>query len=177
MPIPSPEAGEDKEKYISRCMSFLSDEGKYEQEQSLAICYSKWDSKNEDVVKKIGYLLRDEDGATTTSDIATNTGQGKIDVIGGECPDGMVYDKDKKVCVPKTDETISVFGTYIDGTTEIAGSGQTRVVGVKRGVIDVLRVKEPNKTTRFNKLLGAYLVDDEEPVEEEDKKCPEGEHW
>lgn len=42
-PIPSPESDEDKDKYISRCISSLIDE--YGQEQASAICYSKWDEK------------------------------------------------------------------------------------------------------------------------------------
>jgi hypothetical protein len=41
--IPSPESGEDKDAYISRCVSSIIDE--YGQEQSLGICYSQWDNK------------------------------------------------------------------------------------------------------------------------------------
>lgn len=42
-PIPSPESGEDEQKYISRCISKIIDE--YGQEQAAAICYSKWREK------------------------------------------------------------------------------------------------------------------------------------
>ena len=39
-PVPSPEGGEDEQKFISRCISELYNE--YGQEQAAAICYSKW---------------------------------------------------------------------------------------------------------------------------------------
>jgi len=39
-PVPSPEGDEDEQTFISRCISELYDE--YGQEQSAAICYSKW---------------------------------------------------------------------------------------------------------------------------------------
>lgn len=42
-PIPSPESGEDQDKYISRCISKIIDE--YGQEQAAAICYSQWEQK------------------------------------------------------------------------------------------------------------------------------------
>ena len=41
--IPSPEGGEDEQTFISRCISAIYDE--YGQEQSAAICYSKWQEK------------------------------------------------------------------------------------------------------------------------------------
>ena len=41
--IPSPESGEEQDKYISRCVSSIIDE--YGQEQSLGICYSTWEKK------------------------------------------------------------------------------------------------------------------------------------
>ena len=41
--IPSPESGEEQDKYISRCISAIIDE--YGQEQSAAICYAQWDKK------------------------------------------------------------------------------------------------------------------------------------
>lgn len=40
MPIPSPKSNENKDTYISRCVSEIS--GEYPQDQSLAICISKW---------------------------------------------------------------------------------------------------------------------------------------
>jgi hypothetical protein len=42
-PIPSPEKGEEQDKYISRCISSIIDE--YGQEQSSAICYAQWEKK------------------------------------------------------------------------------------------------------------------------------------
>lgn len=39
-PVPSPSGGEDENAFISRCMSEIG--GEYDQEQALAICYSKW---------------------------------------------------------------------------------------------------------------------------------------
>ena len=38
--IPSPESGEEQDKYISRCISSIIDE--YGQEQASGICYSTW---------------------------------------------------------------------------------------------------------------------------------------
>lgn len=46
--MPKPKAGEEKNAYISRCVSqLMKDEGK-EQEQALAICFSYWERKDED---------------------------------------------------------------------------------------------------------------------------------
>ena len=42
-PIPSPESGEEQDKYISRCISSIIDE--YGQEQASAICYTQWEKK------------------------------------------------------------------------------------------------------------------------------------
>jgi hypothetical protein len=39
-PIPSPSGDEDENAFIGRCMKEIGNE--YEQEQALAICYSKW---------------------------------------------------------------------------------------------------------------------------------------
>ena len=39
-PIPSPSGDEDENAYMSRCMSEIG--GEYDQDQALAICYSKW---------------------------------------------------------------------------------------------------------------------------------------
>ena len=41
--IPVPESGEEEEKYISRCVSLITDE--YGQDVSLGICYSQWEKK------------------------------------------------------------------------------------------------------------------------------------
>lgn len=42
-PVPSPESGEDEQTFVSRCIKAIYDE--YGQEQSAAICYSKWREK------------------------------------------------------------------------------------------------------------------------------------
>ena len=42
-PIPSPGEKEDKDTYVSRCVSSIIDE--YGQEQALAICITKYDEK------------------------------------------------------------------------------------------------------------------------------------
>jgi len=42
-PIPSPSGDEDEQTYVSRCISEII--GEYGQEQSAAICYSKWREK------------------------------------------------------------------------------------------------------------------------------------
>ena len=42
-PIPSPENNEERDMYVSRCVSSIADE--YGQEQSLAICISKYENK------------------------------------------------------------------------------------------------------------------------------------
>lgn len=43
MPIPKPEARENQSKYISRCMSWASEnEGDMAQEQQLAMCYEAY---------------------------------------------------------------------------------------------------------------------------------------
>lgn len=45
MPIPKPRKNEKKDKFISRCMSFLSDEKKFTQEQRIAICNAQFSRK------------------------------------------------------------------------------------------------------------------------------------
>lgn len=40
-PIPSPDAGEDEEKYMNRCISSIFDE--YDTDQAYAICKGKYD--------------------------------------------------------------------------------------------------------------------------------------
>ena len=43
MPIPKPNKGEDKSKFISRCVSFLSSEGTgKDNKQRVAICFNQW---------------------------------------------------------------------------------------------------------------------------------------
>jgi hypothetical protein len=126
-----------------------------------------------DLLQKIDILIQDEiSGATVTGNVAVNTARGNIDVIGGSCPKGQIYDKIKKICVPsKKNETSVVGGSYVGGTTtNIIGSGQTRVWGNKQGAMPELNRKNPvegemddktkenmnRKSLKFNKLTGAY---------------------
>ena len=133
-----------------------------------------------DITNKIDLFINDEmaggmtagSGATTTANVAKNLAKGHIDIVGGRCPDGQIYDRIKKVCVPKKNESSVVGGSYISGTTvNITGSGQTRTWGVKRGIIQDLARKEPlekemddptdtnilgRKGLKFNKKTGAY---------------------
>lgn len=117
------------------------------------------------LLNKIELFITDQiSGATTTDNVATNTAKGHIDVIGGKCPDGQVYDKIKKVCVPVKNESGSV-------SAMVAGSGQTRTVGRKNNIMPDLARKNPERSDsddpternidrmglKFNVLLGAYV--------------------
>lgn len=122
-----------------------------------------------DITKKIDKLLQDE---IVTGDVVNNNTKGNIDVFGGKCPDGMIYDKIKKVCVPKKNESSIVGGSYISvNTVNIIGSQQTRTgFTTKRNIIDLARkepiknkLDDPTKTNilgrkglKFNKETGAY---------------------
>jgi len=126
-----------------------------------------------DLLQKIDILLQDEiGGAIVTGNVEINTAKGKIDVIGGKCPKGQVYDKVKKVCVLSKNESSVVGGSYVGSTTiNIIGSGQTRIWGVKRDLMTDLDRKEPvemkmddpaeenigRTALKFNKLMGAYV--------------------
>ena len=51
----------------------------------------------DNIIEKIDRLLIDDDsGATVDSNVATNTAKGSVAIVGGKCPDGMIYDKKKK---------------------------------------------------------------------------------
>jgi hypothetical protein len=41
--IPTPESGEEEDKYISRCVSSITDE--YGNDVALGICYSQWENR------------------------------------------------------------------------------------------------------------------------------------
>ena len=128
-----------------------------------------------DLLKRIDMVLQDEiaSGAITTGNVEKNLAKGNIDIVGGKCPKGQVYDRIKKVCVPSQNETSAVGGSYIGGTTtNIVGSGQTRIWGVKRGLMPDLNRKEPvelemddpsdenmigRKSLKFDKEMGAYI--------------------
>lgn len=104
---------------------------------------------------------------TVAGDVSTNLAKGSIDVVGGKCPKGQVYDKDKKTCVPAKNES--------SFSAAIAGSGQTRVWGERYHKVVDLKRKNPfeldnladkaeenigRKGTRFNTLLGGYVPEE-----------------
>lgn len=124
-----------------------------------------------ELIKKIDIFVNDE---ISTGDVAVNNTKGNIDVVGGSCPDGQIYDKIKKVCVPaKKNEAGAV-------SAMVAGSGQTRVVGRKDNIMVDLKRKNPieddgaiplddptvanlnRMSLRFNTLLGAYVPEEGE---------------
>jgi hypothetical protein len=105
MPIPTPKAGQDKNEFMSECISFLKNEGK-PQDQSVAICIKQWESKNEmdNLLNRINKLLiKDQSGATVDSNVATNTAKGKIDVVSRDCPEGKTWCPIRKKCIPIED--------------------------------------------------------------------------
>jgi hypothetical protein len=113
-----------------------------------------------DLLHKIDKMIVD---TTVAGDVAQNKTQGKVDVVGGECPEGMYYCKKRKTCVPKTNETIVA--------SAVVGSGQTRVWGSSFNLIDALENKEKvvdknddkskenlgRPDLKFDSLLGAYV--------------------
>lgn len=48
MPVPSPRKEEEQQEFISRCIRFLVEEGR-EQEQAQAICYDQWRNRNKSI--------------------------------------------------------------------------------------------------------------------------------
>jgi hypothetical protein len=66
MPLPKPNEGETEKEFISRCMTFMSGEGKYDlndekqKKQALAICYDRWRSRNESTrIKTFGEIIQE----------------------------------------------------------------------------------------------------------------------
>ncbi|MFW6129699.1 MAG: hypothetical protein ACOC56_00860 [Atribacterota bacterium] len=58
--MPLPKKGEEKDKYIERCIPIVIDHGTAKTEkQAVAICYSMWDQYkvNEELLNKIMKLL------------------------------------------------------------------------------------------------------------------------
>lgn len=119
-----------------------------------------------------GATTSSSSGATTTTDVAKNLARGHVDVVGGKCPEGYRYDKNKKVCVPIKNESVLVGGSYVAGNTNIAGSGQTRAWGGRWNLIDALETKNPvelemddkakeniegRRPMKFDKYLGGYV--------------------
>lgn len=59
MPLPTPNSGEEKQDFISRCVSEISDKGEFDSnKQRVAVCYSQWE-KNEsmNILDKIDRIL------------------------------------------------------------------------------------------------------------------------
>jgi hypothetical protein len=56
--MPTPNGSESKKDFIERCIPILVKEGK-PQDQAVAICYSKWERKNEDITNKIDSLINE----------------------------------------------------------------------------------------------------------------------
>lgn len=77
MPIPKPKSGEKKEEFISRCVSILSKEEKDgekiypDNDQRLAICFSSWEDKNEDILHKINNFINDSTTSTGVAQYST----------------------------------------------------------------------------------------------------------
>lgn len=62
MPLPTPNNGEEKNDFISRCTSEISDMGEFnDNKQRVAVCYSQWKRANEDIVRKIDEYLESEE--------------------------------------------------------------------------------------------------------------------
>lgn len=111
-----------------------------------------------DLIKRIEKIVPED--ATVTGDVAQNTAQGSVDVVGGECPDGFHYCEKRKKCIKNEDIMESVVAAAV------VGSGQTRAVGSKDKYVTVVR-RNP-RPLKWNKLLGAYLP----PVEDEEEVIP-----
>lgn len=84
-------------------------------------------------------------------------------VIGGP----FKTEREAKKHMKEISETIAVAGTYGNSNTPIAGSGQSRTVGDKTGIIPILRrfnksqeERSQPRALRFSILLGAYLPSD-----------------
>lgn len=115
-----------------------------------------------DLLCKIDKLIVD---TTVAGDVAQNTAKGKVDIIGGKCPDGMHYCSKRKTCVPDTNTNETTIASAV------VGSGQTRAVGDHWNFLDALETKEKviNKNSdktkenlgrpdlKFDSLLGAYV--------------------
>lgn len=113
-----------------------------------------------DLLHKIEKLIVD---TTVVGDVAQNKTKGNVDIVGGDCPEGMYYCKKKKTCVPIKNETVVA--------AAVVGSGQTRVWGNHFNLIDALETKEKvvdkdddkakenlgRPDLKFDSLLGAYI--------------------
>ncbi len=58
MPLPKPNPGEDRDKFVSRCISFVKNEDpNTPQDQAIAICFSQWRRNLEDETEEASEIL------------------------------------------------------------------------------------------------------------------------
>ena len=74
MPLPKPRAGEEQNSFVSRCVSFVVDEGTVPnteagRKQAVAMCYSTWRDakKSEDIINTLGELVNKAETTNTPS--------------------------------------------------------------------------------------------------------------
>jgi len=89
MPIPKPRKGEDKNKFVSRCVKFLMDENpKRDQKQAVAICFQRWkDRTKEDINMEKKDVKRDEDGREIVAENVPIIFGGSIDMVEEDGPE------------------------------------------------------------------------------------------
>lgn len=113
-----------------------------------------------EIIRRINRLLID---TIAVSDVESNLSQGNVDLI-GDCPEGYHWCPDRKKCVligsgdregPRKKRNSE---SVISGN--IIGPGRMSSVNSNDGEIEVLKNKLPGVITRFNKLLGIYMVDE-----------------
>ena len=115
------------------------------------------------IIKKIDKMITD---TIAVGDVETNLAQGSVDVVSKQCPEGQQWCSKTKKCVPigsgdrNGPRKKRISESVVSGA--VIGSGQTRAGGEKDKEIEKLKVKVPSLITRFNKLLGAYVVDNKE---------------
>lgn len=79
MPIPNIKKKEKQSEYVSRCVQYIFKDGSLnnkdmdkndekDRKQAVAVCFSKWEQKDEDIVHSIDIMVMD---TTITNNIAT----------------------------------------------------------------------------------------------------------
>lgn len=113
------------------------------------------------LINRIDKLLTD---TIAVGDVETNLTQGNVDLVGDECPEGYHWCPDRKKCVPigsgdrEGPRKKRISESAVSG--DIVGPGRMKSVDSNDGEIEVLKDKLPGMITRFNKLLGIYVVDE-----------------
>lgn len=113
------------------------------------------------LIDRIDKMITDE---IVTGDVESNLAQGSVDVVGGKCPEGQQWCPKTKKCVPvgsgdrEGPRKKRISESAVSG--DVIGSGQTRAVGANDKEIEILKTKVPGLITRFNNLLGAYVLDE-----------------